>query len=182
VSRIKSAMEIALERAQKMEVTPEDLRRQQEEKCRAVGTAIAKRYLQVFDIKQLKGDLGKSSEDKNMVERAVVQELVGGALELGNYQKLENILAGVAALIGEEKINEVKGKFYVLYDGYQDALRKKEQEIETTGRKLLEQLGISGNAVQSINVEIDKEWEQDLKVIRKPFEREFALCKQELLV
>ncbi len=181
MERIKSAWEIALERARAMEVPPEELQRQREEKCRLAGTAIADKFLNLFDSKELKDDLEKQSgEDKELIEKAVVRRLVE-ALELGEYEKMEKILAGISLVTGNEKVNEAKGKLYVLYDSYRDAVRKKALEIDAAGRKILGRLGITGEAVRTINVEINKEWAEGLKAVSRPYEREFALYKEELL-
>ncbi|MEW6423254.1 MAG: hypothetical protein AB1523_00670 [Bacillota bacterium] len=181
MSRIKSAWEIALERAGAMEVPPEELQKQREEKCRLAGAAIADKFLGIFDLKQLQDDLEKQpGEDKGLVAKAVVRRLVS-ALELGDYEKMEKIMAGIALVGDNQKSNETKAKLYLLYDSYRDVLRKKEQEIDAAGRKILGRLGISGEAVQMINADINKEWAKALQAASRPYEKEFALYKEELL-
>ncbi len=181
MTRIKSAWEIALERAQGIKVTPEELRRQLEEKCQLAGAAIAERFLNVFDLKQLKEDLEKQSgEEGELVKKAAVEKLAG-SLELGDYEKMEKIIEGISLAAGDEKINAAKGRFYVLYDSYHNALAKKRSEIEAAGRKMLERLGISGEAVRAVNARVNKEWAQDLKNVTRPYEKEFELYKKELL-
>jgi len=48
MSKIKSAWEIAMEKAAKLEVTAEELQKQVQEKCRFAGGALADRYLNDF--------------------------------------------------------------------------------------------------------------------------------------
>ena len=180
-NRIKSAWEIALERARGMEAPPEELARQREEKCRLAGTAFADKFLNLFDLQELKADLEKQpGEDRELIKKAAARRLVE-ALELGEYEKMEKILAGLSLVTGSDQLNEAKGKLYVLYDSYRDAVRKKRQEIDAAGRKILKRLGISGEAVRTVNEQINKEWAEGLKAVTRPYEREFALYKKELM-
>lgn len=180
MTRIKSAWEIALEKAKNMEVTPEELQKQREERCQLTGTAVADKFLSSFDLRELKDDLDKQGEEKELVAKAVVNRLLE-VLKLGDYEKMEKITEGIFQVSGNEKIKEAKGRFYILFDSYYDVLRREIKEIEITGRKILGRLGISGEAIQVINPEINKEWRQSLKTVTQPYEKEFALYKQELL-
>jgi hypothetical protein len=183
LDRIKSAWEIALERAQRMEVTPEELKRQKEERCALAGEAIAQKYLDGFDLQQLREDLGRQpAEDRELVARAAARKLAD-SLELGDYELLARVVEGVALLRGEggaEKARALKGSFSVLYDSYRSALRKKTGEVEAAGRAVLARLGVSGEAVAAINPAVNREWAQALEAVARSHEKEFARYKEEL--
>jgi len=182
MSRIKSAWEIAMERAAKREVTAEELQRQVREKCRFAGKALAERYLNDSDLKQLKADLEKyQNEEKDLMIKATVSGLIE-SLELGNYEKLEKAAEGIFHLTGNEKVKETKGRLYIIFDGFKSAEQKKRREIEESGRKLLNRLGVSGEAVKIINPGGNEEWVRELEKTARPFEEEFIKIKEELLV
>lgn len=185
MDRIKSAWEIAMERAQRMEVTPEELKKQQKERCVLAGEAIAEKYLDGFDLQQLAEDLKRQpAEDRELVARAAVRKLAG-ALRLGDYELLGRVVEGVSVLRGEgegaaERLRSLMGSFSVLYDSYQSALRKKRGEIEAAGRAVLARLGVSGEAVAAINPAVNKEWAQALGAVAGSHEKEFAHYREEL--
>lgn len=182
MSRIKSAWEIAMEKTAKLEVTAEELQKQVKEKCRFAGKALADRYLNDFDLRQLKVDLEKyQNEEKDLVIKATISGLIE-ALELGDYEKLEKVAEGIFHLSGNEKVKETKGRLYIIFDGFKSAEQKKRREIEESGRKLLNRRGISGEAVEIINPDGDEEWIRELEKTVRPFKEEFIRIKEELLV
>jgi putative component of toxin-antitoxin plasmid stabilization module len=153
-----------------------------QEKCRFAGGALADRYLNDFDLKQLKSDLEKyQNEEKDLVIKAIVSGLIE-ALELGNYEKLEKVAEGIFNLTGNKKVKETKGRLYIIFDGFKSAEQKKRREIEESGRKLLNRLGISGEAVEIINPGGNEEWVRELEKTTRPFKEEFIKMKEELLV
>jgi len=181
MDRIKSSWEIVMERAAKMEVKPEQIRKQLEEKCQLVAMGFADNFLENRDLKKLKEELEKRpAEEKELIKRNFVQNMVT-ALELGDYEKMPAIVDAITLAIGNDKLEEIKGRLLVLFDAYHNALAKRAKEIENTGKKILERLEITGDAIKAINAGVNKDWAQSLKSVAGPYEKELTQHKKELL-
>jgi len=181
MNKIKSSWEIAMERAAKMEVNPEQIQKQLEEKSKLVAMGFADNFLERRDLRELKEELEKRpAEERELIGRNFVQNMVA-ALELGDYEKMPAIVDGIILATGNDKFDEIKGRFLVLFDAYHNALAKRAKEIENTGKKILERLGIAGDAIKAINPGVSEDWAQNLKDVAGPYEKEFAQYKKELL-
>jgi hypothetical protein len=65
MGEIKSAWEIAMERAEKLgKLSPEELKRQREKEYAVIGQALAEKYLGGLDLRQLEVDLDKYEGEK----------------------------------------------------------------------------------------------------------------------
>ena len=180
MSELKSAWEIALEKSNKLgKVSPQEERQYHEEKCRQIGTAIVRRYLDdprgQLLISQLKA---YSEEEENLIRKAALNELMA-ALDLGNPTELGEICQGIASL--EPASQPVVEQIAQLAQEYEKARREARRELETKGREVLHRLRISGTAVGDINVEASAEWPEKEQSLVADFGRRLDSLKQELV-
>lgn len=182
MSDLKSAWEIAMEKAKKLDTASlAELKKGDEERCRMAGMAIAERYFTVKDPRQLADDLNKyHHEEEELVRRAVVSGLAG-AITLGDSEKLDKAIEGIVFLIKNELVKETGDKIKQLFQQYGRAEKEKVSDINIKGKELLEQMGIAGKAVKAINPEAREGWKKDLKEMALPFEKELEKYKQEIL-
>lgn len=183
MEKIKSAWEIAMERtASRTSVKPEELQKQNEEKGRIIGKALAGKFLIDWDKKKLKADLEKyGEEEKPFVIKGIRTALIE-SLELGDYEKLEGVIEGLCSLAGDGRPKEIKGRLLLVYDSYTGIYKKSSARFQAAGRKILNRYGISGDAVKAINPSV---FNEELKQINRddllPLEKEYKKLKEDLL-
>ena len=169
---IKSAWEIAMEKAEKLgKLSPEELKRQRRHELAPVGQALADRYLGGLGLWQLRVELDRyKGEERDLVTEALVSTLVQG-IELGNNERLAKVIEGISGLKEDEKteIGEIKGQVERLFREYQEVEQKERQETEDSVRGILHQLRISGSAIGAINPKVMPEWQQALDGFAEPY-------------
>jgi hypothetical protein len=183
VEKIKSAWEIAMERAAgRSSVKPEELRKQNEEKGRIIGKALADKFLIGWDKKKLKADLEKYGEEERPFIIKGTRTALIESLVLGDYEKLENIIEGLSSLAGSSRLSEIKGSLLLVYDSYTRVYKKSSEKFQAEGGKILNRYGISGDAVKAINPSV---FNEELKKINRddllPLEKEYEKLKKDLL-
>jgi len=200
MGELKSAWEIAQEKANKLgKLSAAELRQQREEKCRQIGQAIAQRYLDNVESLDSGIELDRySEEEKGLIKRAVASRLVqalelstgwgtrggpGAAVESyrsgGACPRLDQIIQAIASL--EPKSGAITERVRQLFQEYEGATREARHEIERKGKEILHQLRISGTAVADINVEAMPQWQQTWHRLGVPFEPRLDNLKQELI-
>jgi hypothetical protein len=182
MGEIKSAWEIAQEKAGKLgELTSEERKKQREDRCRLMGKTLAEKYLSQHDARLLEAELSKhSGQDKELISRAVLHRLVEG-IDLRYSLKLDEIAQGILSLSKAETSAQVMDKIKELFRDYREAENKERQEIESAGSEILHQLRISGTAISQINIRAKEEWLKKLNELGQPFEERLNSLKQEFL-
>ena len=182
MGEIKSAWEIAQEKADKLgELTSEERQKQREDKCRLIGKTLAEKYLSQHDARLLEAELSKhSGQDKGLISRAALHRLVEG-IDLRYSPKLDEIGQGILSLSKAEASTQIVDKIKELFHEYREVENKERQEIEKAGRDILHQLRISGTAISQINFRAKEERLRQLNVLGQPSEERLNSLKQELL-
>jgi hypothetical protein len=182
VGEIKSAWEIAQEKASKLgELSPEEREEQRQDRCRLIGESLADKYLSHDDIHFLKTELSKhSSQDKDLISKAAISRLIEG-IDLGYSLTLDKIGQGILTLANTKTATETLGKIKELFQEYAEVENRERQEIEKYGREMLHQLRISGTAISRINVQAKDEWHKKLNQLFNPYDEKLNYLKQELL-
>jgi len=183
VEKIKSAWEIAMERAaSRTSIKPEELQKQNEEKGLIIGKALADKFLNDLDKNKLKADLEKYGEEERPFILKGTRTALIESLELGDYEKLENVIEGLGSLAENDRPKEIKGRLFLVYGNYTSIYKKSSEKFQAAGRKILNRYRISGDAIKAINPDVFKE---ELKQINRdgilPQEKEFEELKKELL-
>ena len=182
MGEIKSAWEIALEKADKLgELSPGERKKQKEEKCSLIGKALAEKYLSQHDVRHLEAEINKcNSEDRDLITQAVLQRLIEG-INLRYGFSLDEISQGIIRLVRTEATVDTVEKLEELFREYHEAESEEGQEIERAGREILHQLRISGAAIGHINVSAKEEWRKKLDEVARSFEERLNRLKQDLL-
>jgi hypothetical protein len=181
MGEIKSAREIAQEKASKLgELSPEERRGQRQDRCHMIGQTLAEKYLSQYDIHLLEAELNKhSAQDKDLMKKAAIHQLIEG-INLRYGSTLDKISQGILTLANTAMAIETIGKIKELFQEYAEAENRERQEIEQAGREILHQLRVSGTAINQINIRAKEEWEQRLNQLTGPFEERLNHLKQEL--
>jgi hypothetical protein len=179
VGEIKSAREIAQEKASKLgELSSEERKRQRQDRCRMIGKSLAENYLSQYNIRILETELNKqSTQDKVLTKKAAIHQLIEG-INLRYSSKLDKISQGILTLANNATAAETIGKIKELFQEYDETENRVRQEIENSGIEILHQLRVSGTAISRINIRAKEDWEQRLNQLTGPFEERLNYLKQ----
>ena len=186
MDEIKSALEKALEKVDKLgKLSPQEMRESKEKEYIPVGRALADRYLEHGYIKLLEEDTSRyGGEEKEIVRKAALTRLVE-AIDLGKYEASERAMEGIAALAGENLVGEMKQQIKDIlmeYEGAEEAAYQEQKaEVERREMGLLHQLRISGSAVGTINLEASDAWKELSKKLYSRFDQRLRQLKEQAL-
>jgi hypothetical protein len=172
VGEIKSAWELAMEKVDKLgKLSPGEIRRQKEDRCREMGEGLAEKYLAGAPLRDLKLDLDKhKGEERDLVEAAVASRLIG-SIELGDADRLSNVFEALSAVNSQRReiLPGIRTEIEALFGEYRDTDQKSRHEVDTAARGVLHQLRISGSAIGGVNPEVVPEWKSELDRIARPY-------------
>ena len=182
MGKIKSAWEIALEKAEKLgDLSPEERRKQIEDRSRIIGVSLFEKYISQPESRFFETALNQyAGEDRELIRRAIFQKLVDG-IELGHGLELDIISQGTFSLVKAEAVMKTMDKIEELFQEYNNIETEAKEEIEREGREVLHQMMVSGTAINHINPQATEEWQNKLNELAYPFEERLNSLKQELL-
>jgi len=161
MSELKSAWEIAQERANRLgKLSAEEKEQQERQEYRQTGQVLAQKWLDSSQKLDMTAELNKHKEkERDIIKQAVIEHLVK-AIELTTTQginRLKRVIEAISSLRPElqPKAEEI-GQLVQEYEGAEQKIR---QELEGNYRETLHQLRISGTAVDIINTETDHQWQ-----------------------
>ena len=166
--KIKSAVELALEKTAGMKVTPEDVAAFQDKKLRDRARGLAAKFM---DGQKRSSDLEKELSQTDREEReqfrATLSEELFSFVQLG--ADCARPLEGLEAIAGGERKAHLK-KLEALIETYQAEYSKAEEKRTSNLLDSLKKGGISGSAVLP-NLRDDEEWlktSENLRSTREP--------------
>jgi hypothetical protein len=169
--RIKSALEIAMEKVAEMPGLPrEEIAEQREREYKPIGEAIARRYLErAIRGADLPGELGKyRGNEGRIVKRALILRLCQ-AIVPGDRARSRRTLEGIQVLAGaSHRLEEAKREFEATSGEFEREIKRKGETFETTEKERLRRLGISGSAIRP-NVGEREEWQQERSRIEQEY-------------
>ena len=182
MSEMKSAWEIAMEKTEKLvKASPEELRRQQEEKYALIGQSIADKFLGGLNGRYLEMELDKyPTDDREVLIREIISSLAE-AIELGDFDKSQTCLSGIRYLRKEQDTQGLEEQMNKVFEEYGQAQENLRQELERHSCESLRRLGISGSAIAAINPLADAEGEERLEDLARPYEDRLTRLRPELL-
>jgi hypothetical protein len=179
--RIKSAFEIAMEKAASMpNLTREELAEQKEREYRPRGAAIARRYLEgALKERDLQTELSKyQGQEGGIVKRAFL-------LTLNQSIKLESKTMSLKALEGIKSVEpttgfgEIKQQIEAIFDEFGRQVEREIRRYEALEKERFQKLGISGSAVKP-NLEESQTWQAELKRIQSEYDPKISELKENL--
>jgi len=183
VGEIKSAWELAMEKVERLgKLSPEELKRQKEEKCGSIGHVLADKYLGGIGLWQLQVELDKySAEEKELVKQALKARLVQ-SIELGNYERLICVIQGIIAVNSvNSAVSDVGERIEQLFDEYERDEEKEVRQLEKSAGEVLHQLGISGSAIRTLDPKVLSRCQESLARLAQPYGERLEVLKKELV-
>jgi uncharacterized protein YecA (UPF0149 family) len=161
MSELKSAWEIAQERANRLGKLSADEKEQQERKgYRQIGQVLAQKWLDSSRQLDITAELNKHEEnEKNIIRQAAIEHLIE-VIEFTTPRGINSVKRIVEAIINLKPELQPKAEAIgQLVQEYEGAEQKIRQELESSYRETLHQLRISGTAIDSINIEDNHQWQ-----------------------
>jgi len=161
MSELKSAWEIAQEKANRLgKLSAEEKEQQERQRYREIGQALAQKWLDGSRRPNMTEELSKYEEKEREVIKQAAIEHLAEAIELTTAQGINSTKKVIEALgnLGPElqpKAEEIS-ELVQEYEGTEQKIR---QELESSYRETLHKLRISGSAVDAINIEADPKWQ-----------------------
>ncbi|MDO8669988.1 MAG: hypothetical protein Q7O66_00975 [Dehalococcoidia bacterium] len=158
--KIKTALEIALERADRLgAASTEELRRQEEEKHRLIGKGLAERYLVGLPLREVEEQIKKIS-GAAMAKGSFLETLGDaiGPVDSAREQSLLNaILFFAASESVQSLVNEITQLQRLNFSSEERDLRARREELAGEATALYETWGIAGSAVM-VNIDVNEGW------------------------
>ena len=177
MGELKSAWEIAQEKADKLgKLSVEEEQQQREEECRQIGTAVAQKYFDQPDLQDIATVLNSYPEEKRKLIRRATLNCLVEAIDLTSLN-LGKAIQGIAMV--EPRSQGVLEQIAQLAQEYEQAGRKAREGLQNKVKETLHQLRISGTAVD-INIETTLEWQEAWSSLAQPFKSRLDTLKQEL--
>jgi hypothetical protein len=190
MGEMKSAYDRAMERAGKLgSLSPEEMKRQEEERLVTVGRALAEKYLGHGHTKVLNDDIEKfRGDEKDLVARGARLGLAGSPIfDKGvTMEALDRVVSGLTALATgkqgavEELIGKIKGLLEEMEAELDRTYSSEYSHLESERRVLLQGLGISGSAVAGVNVEGSSAWQRIEDGLRAQYNANLEPLKKKL--
>ncbi|UCG82229.1 MAG: hypothetical protein JSW38_08450 [Dehalococcoidia bacterium] len=165
--RIKSALEIAVEKAEKLgDLSEDEKQRQKDEKLVTAAEDLARRYLDGLPLNDIDLELAKHKEEEYGIFRDHLLSHLVKNINFSQDSMSEKMLAAIKHISPESELTATIGD--ILHE-YRVVIDKARQEnlgkLEAEKRSELGQLGISGSAIEP-SIETSSAWlqiEQELK-------------------
>jgi hypothetical protein len=183
--RIKSALELAMERISAMpELTPEEIAAQKEKEYGPIGTALAVKYMSgAIDAGDLPADLGRHAPDRRrVIRRALVSNLCRGILVEGAMETVMKALKGILQIAPEKRdlVAAMEEKLSEIFGEFEAAKKKGFRIFSDMAYEKLKDLGISGSAVRP-NMTESEEWKEELGRIKQACEPKLENIRKVLI-
>ena len=178
---LKSAFDIAMERAQKLgDISAQERQRSKEEEFRAIGEALGKRYLDGLPIRDVEIELRRYEENRRIVIRHLLSFLLN-TLDTGNSEGAENVLAAIQHYSGDSGVvASIRNLFNEYQKAIEQAWEEKRIKLGAAKRKGLKLRGIFGSAVEPA-IETSPEWIEISQRLDASYQKRFEETKTLLL-
>ena len=183
MGELKSAREIAQERANRLgKLSAEEQEQQERQGYRQIGQVLAQKWLDSSQRLDMTAELNKHEEkEREIIKQAVIEHLAE-AIEFTTTQginSVERVIKAVNSL--RPKLQPKAEEIGQLVQEYEGAEQKIRQELESNYRETLHRLRISGTAVDAINIETNHKWQIARQELIETFTPRLNDLKQALI-
>ena len=179
--KIKSTIELAMEKAAKLpKLTKQEIRQQQEKAYGPRGRAIAGRFL-AADLAEgdLEGELSRYGGEQGQIVREAFLEEMCQALDLEDAEATARAFEGIRALVGDDHVEEASRRVSGNLGDYQEQRRHEFVRVEAAEAEVLRELGVSGSAIR-LNMEQCQGWRETRSQLLERFRPSLDGIRREL--
>ena len=183
MSELKSAWEIAQEKANRLgKLSAEEKEQQERQRYSQIGQALAQKWLDSARPPNMVDELNKYEENEREIIKHSLIEHLAEVIELASTQDISNAKKVIEALssLGSE-LQPKAEELSRLVQEYEGAEQKIRQELESGYRETLHKLRISGTAIDAVNIEVDPKWQPAHRGLVESFTPRLNDLKQALI-
>jgi hypothetical protein len=183
MGELKSAREIAQERANRLgKLSAEEQEQQERQGYRQIGQALAQKWLDSSQRLDMTAELNKHAEkEREIIKQAVIEHLAE-AIEFTTTQGINSVKRVIEAISSlRPELQPKAEEIGQLVQEYEEAEQKIRQELESNYRETLHRLRISGTAVDAINIESNHKWQVARQGLVEAFTPRLNDLKQALI-
>jgi hypothetical protein len=161
MSELKSAWEVAQERANRLGKLSADEKEQQErQRYRQVGQVLAQKWIDSSQRLDVTAELSKHEEKgREIIKQAIIEHLIE-TIEFADTRVINSVKRVIEAITSlKPELRPRAEEMSQLVEEYELAEQKIRQELESHHREALHQLRISGTAIEAINIEDNPQWQ-----------------------
>ena len=161
MSELKSAWEVAQERANRLGKLSADEKEQQErQRYRQVGQVLAQKWIDSSQRLAVTAELSKHEEKgREIIKQAIIEHLIE-AIKFADTRVINSVKRVIEAISNlKPELQPRAEEMGQLVEEYELAEQKIRQDLESHHREALHQLRISGTAVDAINIEDNPQWQ-----------------------
>lgn len=181
--RVKTALELAMERLSSMpELTPEEIAQQKENEFRPVGQAIGRRYLTgMIDGREMVVELARHGNESGRIVRSGCISTLCASIQVEDSLAAEKAIAGLSSLAESTPAYQraADSRWKRLWSAYKKREGAAIEKFESEGLRTLASIGISGSAVRP-NLSENGSVRAELESLRRSFDRELDAFRSEL--
>jgi hypothetical protein len=183
MSELKSAWEVAQERANRLGKLSADEKEQQErQRYRQVGQVLAQKWIDSSQRLDVTAELSKHEEKgREIIKQAIIEHLIE-AIEFADTRVINSVKRVIEAITSlKPELRPRAEEMSQLVEEYELAEQKIRQELESHHREALHQLRISGTAIEAINIEDNPQWQLARQGLAESLAPRLNALKQALL-
>jgi hypothetical protein len=183
MGELKSAWEIAQERANRLgKLSAEEKEQQERQEYRQIGQVLAQKWLDSSRQVDMTAELNKYEEkERDIIKQAIIKHLVE-AIEFTTTRGINSVQRVVEAISSlRPELQPKAEEIGQLVQEYEEAEQKIRQDLESNYRETLHQLRISGTAVDAINIETNNQWQLARQELVEAFTPRLNALKQALI-
>jgi hypothetical protein len=183
MSELKSAWEVAQERANRLgKLSAQEKEQQERQRYRQIGQALAQKLMDGSQRLDVTAELNKHEEKEREIIRQAVIEHLEEAIEFTTTRGMNSVKMVIEAISSlKPELQPRAEEIGQLVQEYELAEQKIRQELESQYRQTLHQLRISGTAVDTINIEDNPQWQLARQGLVESFAPRLNALKQALL-
>jgi hypothetical protein len=155
MSELRSAWEVAQERANRLgKLSANEKEQQESQRYRQVGQVLAQKWIDSSQRLDVTAELSKHEEKgREIIKQAIIEHLIE-AIEFADTLVINSVKRVIEAITSlKPELRPRAEEMGQLVEEYELAEQKIRQELESHHREALHQLRISGTAVDAINIE-----------------------------
>jgi len=179
--KIKSTLELAMEKAAKLpRLTKEEIRQQQEKEYAPRGRAIAGRFL-AGDLaeRDLDVELSRYQGKQGEIVRSAFLASMCLAIDIEDTEATDRVFEGIKALVGDHQLEEASRRLSGILRDYQEQRQREFARTEEAESAALRELGVSGSAIR-LNLEQSEGWRAKRSALLEGFRPKLDEIKGEL--
>ena len=183
MSELKSAWEVAQERANRLgKLSAGEKEQQERQRYRQVGQVLAQKWMDGSQRLDVTAELGKHEEKgREIIKQAIVEHLIE-TIGFANTQTIDSVKKVIEAINNlKPELQPKAEEMGRLVQEYELAEQKIRQELEGNYMETLHQLRISGTAVDAINIEDNDRWQLARQGLAESFAPRLHALKQALV-